>query len=377
MNRSGWLALIICIMLVLSSTTAVVARSGDTYTAKVIADSLNVRSEPNLNASIVGKMDSGELVSVSKEEHGWLKINSNGISGWVAGYYLKQVASGAIVKTSSASEGKASSLSSAGSSSQVTVNVDSLRLREGPGTTYSVVTGAVRGDVLSVSESRSGWLRVKTAAGETGWVSGQFVKETAGLSIASSGNSSSKKSSGGLKGKVITVDPGHGGSDVGMIGTTHQTKEKDINLQTSFYLADELRSRGAKVIMTRTKDSEKPSLAGRVSTSKSAGSDVFVSIHYNSSPKSTSGTLSFYYSESRDVPLARAIEDKLSSQGIGLKSNGISFGDYHVLRENNVPSALIELGFLSNAKDEGVVRTKSYQKKAAKAIAEGLEDYFQ
>ncbi|MCQ6560934.1 N-acetylmuramoyl-L-alanine amidase [Paenibacillus mendelii] len=376
MNRTGWLALIVCVMLVISLSTTVVARNSNSYTAKVMADSLNVRSEPSLKASIVGKMETGELVSVSKEEHGWLKINSNGISGWVAGYYLKQVAaeSGGVVKTASSTGAKTSS-SSASSSSQVSVDVDSLRLREGPGTTYSVVTGAVRGDLLTVSESRSGWLRVKTAAGETGWVSGQYVKDT-GRTVTSASDSGGKKS-GGLKGKVITVDPGHGGNDAGMIGTTFKTEEKDLNLQTSLYLADELRSRGAQVVMTRTKDSEKPSLAGRVSISKSAGTDVFVSIHYNSSPKKTSGTLSFYYSESKDAPLARAVEGELSSQGIGLKSNGISFGDYHVLRENNVPSALIELGFLSNAKDEDLVRTKAYQKKAAKAIAEGLEDYFQ
>ncbi|QQZ61996.1 N-acetylmuramoyl-L-alanine amidase [Paenibacillus sonchi] len=88
-----------------------------------------------------------------------------------------------------------------------------------------------------------------------------------------------------------------------------------------------------------------------------------------------SGTLTFFYSENNDLRLARSIENRLR-QGIGLKSNGLSFGDYHILRENSLPATLVELGFLSNRSDESIVRTASYQKKAAKAIADGLADYF-
>ncbi|MNI53786.1 N-acetylmuramoyl-L-alanine amidase LytC precursor [compost metagenome] len=88
-----------------------------------------------------------------------------------------------------------------------------------------------------------------------------------------------------------------------------------------------------------------------------------------------SGTLTFFYSESDDLRLARAVENRLG-QGIGLKSNGLSYGNYHILRENTLPATLVELGFLSNSYDEAIVRTSAYQKKAAKAIADGLADYF-
>jgi N-acetylmuramoyl-L-alanine amidase len=54
----------------------------------------------------------------------------------------------------------------------------------------------------------------------------------------------------------------------------------------------------------------------------------------------------------------------------------LSFGDYHILRENRIPATLVELGFLTNPTDESIVRKASYQKKAAKAIAEGVADYF-
>ena len=63
------------------------------------------------------------------------------------------------------------------------------------------------------------------------------------------------------------------------------------------------------------------------------------------------------------------------ADGIGLKSNGIAYGNFHVLRENAVPSALVELGFLTNEKDEEIARTEQYQRAAAAAIAKGLTAY--
>ncbi|MCG6197877.1 N-acetylmuramoyl-L-alanine amidase, partial [Anoxybacillus sp. LAT_38] len=59
-----------------------------------------------------------------------------------------------------------------------------------------------------------------------------------------------------------------------------------------------------------------------------------------------------------------------------MKSNGLSFGDYHVLRENDRPAVLVELGFLTNPRDEAMIRTADYQRRAAEAIVAGLKDYF-
>lgn len=198
------------------------------------------------------------------------------------------------------------------------------------------------------------------------------------LSTASSNaqNTSVIRKSGSIRGKLIVVDPGHGGSDPGMLGTTYDTMEKDLTLQTSLYLRDYLTAKGARVELTRTRGDQKPTLSRRVQLGQQLGADAFVSIHYNSSPKNVSGTLTFFYSEQNDLRLARAIETRLGA-GIGLRSNGLSFGNYHILRENPLPAALIELGFLSNPYDESIVRKAAYQRKAAQAIAEGLADYYQ
>lgn len=345
------------------------------YAAIAIGSAINVRDEPSLEGIVVGSLNNGDVVTVSQEKHGWLQIKNDKVSGWAAGYYLKKVdkatsgsaenkaaANGSTEKKAAANNSSAVKKAAAG---QAAVLADSLRIRAGAGLNYKVLGGVVQGELVTVLEEKGDWAQIRTKGGQVGWVSAAYIGE----------GTAAKPASGTLAGKVIVIDPGHGGGDPGKIGIQHNTLEKELNLSTSFYLVEELRSRGAHVVMTRTKDDQKPALSDRVRTSKAAGADAFVSIHYNSSEKNTSGILTFYNSDTKDKPLAHALENRLG-QGIGLKSNGVSFGDLHVLRENDTASVLVELGFLSNAKDEEIVRESAYQKKAAVAIAKGLEDYF-
>ncbi|MCA0754215.1 N-acetylmuramoyl-L-alanine amidase [Paenibacillus sp. N4] len=367
MKKIVWLTILICGLISMSGYIPNRAEARGTYTAKVNTDSLNVRSEPSLEATIVGGVKKGELVTVSDEKYGWLRIKSGRISGWAAGYYLKKT-DGHVV-TASATE-QDSPVKESSAAARATALVDMLRIRAGAGLNYDILGHLAKDQTVSILDNRKGWARIQTADGLTGWVSDQYIAKGAKPSTAVSSGKSN-----GLKGKVIVVDAGHGGNDPGMIGTNYETIEQKLTLSTSFYLENELRSRGARVLMTRTKEEERPQLADRVNVSESAGADAFVSIHYNSSETNASGILTFYYSETKDRPLARAIENRLG-EGIGLKSNGISFGNLHVLRENDTVSTLVELGFLSNEKDESIVRGSAYQKKAAEAIAKGLADYF-
>lgn len=343
------------------------------YSAKVLASSLNVRSEPAATAAVAGSLKSGAIVTVTDEQHGWLKVRSGGVSGWVAGYYLQKV-NGSASDSRSPVTVSTVSKTSGGSRASAIVTADSLRIRGGPGTSYKVLGALKSEDSVTVLLRQNGWAQIRTASGETGWVSDQYIS-SAGTGNGSTSTKGIQQSAGGIRGKRIVIDPGHGGSDPGMLGTTYNTLEKDLNLQTAFYVRDYLTAKGARVELTRVRESQRPSLAGRVQIGQSLRADAFVSIHYNSSPKNVSGTLTFYYSESDDLQLARSIESRLG-RDIGLKSNGVSFGNYHILRENSLPAALVELGFLSNPKDEAIVRKAAYQKKAAKAIAEGLADYF-
>ncbi|MFD1775271.1 N-acetylmuramoyl-L-alanine amidase [Paenibacillus rhizophilus] len=377
LKRLAWLAAGVSITVLSLALTSFTVRA-DGYTAKVYATSLKVRSEPASAAAVKGSVKGGSIVTVTEEQHGWAKISAGNMTGWVAGYYLKKAGGAAASDPISRT---AANVHTAGGRSTATVTADSLRIRSGPGTGYDAVGSLKARDIVTVLSRRSGWLNIRTASGAAGWVAEPYVTAgssasfAVGVSQTSGGSTGSRPASAGLRGKRIVVDPGHGGTDPGMIGTTYGTMEKDLNLQTALYLRDYLTAAGARVTMTRTRDAQRPTLSSRARLAPEVSADAFISVHYNSSPKKISGTLTFFYSESDDLKLARAIEQRLG-RGVGLKSNGLSFGDYHILRENETPAALVELGFLTSPTDESIVRKTSYQKKAAKAIANGIADYF-
>lgn len=329
--------------------------------------SLNVRSKPDAQSTIVGALKQNSLVVASNESYGWVKIKSGSIEGWVAGQYLQKQDAVQSDKSTQMNAAK----NAATSNASTTVLADSLNMRKGPGTQHGIVTVLSAGASLEVMKRQQDWVQVRTAKGDMGWVLSTYLGAAPKPKETVTASSSNK----GLKGKLIVIDPGHGGSDAGTQGKKYGTHEKTLNLSTANYIADKLRQAGALVTMTRTGEAENPSLSSRVAVSEKQRADAFVSVHYNASPKPNSGTLTFYYSSSKDMPLARKIEAQLN-RALDLKSNGISYGNYHVLRENARPSVLVELGFLSNAKDEQLVKSSAYQLKAAEAIVNGLQDYF-
>lgn len=190
--------------------------------------------------------------------------------------------------------------------------------------------------------------------------------------------------SGGLKDKVIALDPGHGGSDPGAIGAGG-TQEKNITLPIAKNLRDLLTKAGAKVYMTRTSDtdvdnpsaSDKAELQARVNVAEKNNADVFISIHINSAAnKSIGGLASYYYPKTKhDARLAKAIQNKLSTN-FGLENLGIREANFYVNKRSSMPSTLLELGFISNPKEETVLKSKWFQEKAARVVFEGLKDYF-
>ncbi len=381
------------------------AHADNAYQAKVYTDSLKVRSQAGEGKPVVGTLHSGDVVTVKDELLGWLKVENANTSGWVAGYYLKREngkAASATVTTSS-SGAKTGSAASSGSSSSNAASVSSggkalvtanaVIIRSGPGKSYELLGSANRHDAVTVLENRSGWSRIQTSYGAYGWVSAKYLQggsaaqtksavqkqKAVRVSTAAAQSPKAKTAviqSGSLRGKLIVLDPGHGGNDPGTIGTTYGLVEQELNLKTATYIRDYLVSRGARVEMTRTNNSQRPSLASRAQLSSAVGADAFVSIHYNSAlTSSANGTMVCFYSESKDLGLARAIEAPLKG-GIGIRNNGLAFGNFKVIRENSVPSVLLEMGFLSNASDEGTISSDDYQRSAAKTIADGLQLYF-
>ena len=195
---------------------------------------------------------------------------------------------------------------------------------------------------------------------------------------------SSFKTDGGLKGKKITLDAGHGGSDPGAIGS-NGTREKDVTLKITKKVQELLKKKGAKVSMTRTGDtdvygpnaSDSQELQARVDVAEDNDADAFVSIHINSSTnKSVGGFSSYYYPKTNnDARLAQAVQDRLV-KNFGLDDLGIRKANFYVNKRCSMPSTLLELAFISNPKEEKLMNSNWYINKLAKSIADGIEDYF-
>jgi N-acetylmuramoyl-L-alanine amidase len=229
--------------------------------------------------------------------------------------------------------------------------------------------------VLTVLQNNEGWLEVRLPSGQIGWVSAEFIahpiRDSAPLPDRSGRPSP-------VAGRVIVIDPGHGGSNPGAIGVTG-LMEKIVNLDVSLRVANLLRSAGATVVMTRSSDIYL-NLAPRVVVAENAKADVFVSIHANAhlSP-SIGGTETYYYqykaSGNQSRILAQSIQSELV-RTLRLRDIGIKQGSFHVIRETSMPSVLVELAFLSNALEESMMRTDTFRENSAAAIFRGLENYF-
>lgn len=193
-----------------------------------------------------------------------------------------------------------------------------------------------------------------------------------------------KKKGSGLKGKVITLDAGHGGSDPGAIGQGG-LKEKQVTLPIAEMLKEHLEKKGAKVYMTRTSDkdvygpraSDKDELQARVNVAEKHDSDLFISLHINSSVNRNVGGISTYYypKTSNDGRLARLVQKELSSN-FGVDNLGVREANFYVVKRCTMPAILLELCFISNPKEEKLLAGNWFRKKAARLIAEGVEEYF-
>ncbi len=189
---------------------------------------------------------------------------------------------------------------------------------------------------------------------------------------------------GGLKGKIITLDPGHGGHDPGAIGP-NGTYEKTVTLGIALKVRDMLVERGAKVYMTRSKDvdlcgaaaSDVEELQARVNIAEKHNSDLFISLHTNSSlNKKVGGFSTYYYPKTKnDARIAKAIQKQLTEH-FGVDDMGVREANFYVIKRCSMPASLLELCFISNKKEEKLMKGKWFRNKTAKLIADGIEDYF-
>lgn len=182
-----------------------------------------------------------------------------------------------------------------------------------------------------------------------------------------------KKSEPILKGKVIVIDPGHGGRDPGSIGR-YGVVEKNLTLSTSLMLARMLKQAGATVFLTRNKDMKK-NLKAITSFVNRVRPDAFVSVHYNyyDSP-SIKGTEVYYYN-----PYSKRLADVVQAnlvKGLKRQNRGVKRIKFYIINRTQVPSIIVEPLYITNPEEAILAKSRAYQKKVAWNVVAGLKEYF-
>ena len=193
---------------------------------------------------------------------------------------------------------------------------------------------------------------------------------------------------GTLSGLTVALDPGHGGYDGGARAQDSGRWEKDVALEIALEVEKALLARGAQVVLTRREDvcladgdtasktRKREDLQKRIDIAEAADADVLLSIHLNEyRSREESGPQVFYqHGSDRGRLLAGALQQALLDGLNPSRERAALAGDYYVLG-GEMPSVLVECGFLSNPTEEALLLDPAYQQKIGKAIADGLEAY--
>lgn len=187
-----------------------------------------------------------------------------------------------------------------------------------------------------------------------------------------------------LAGRVVVVDPGHGGDDPGALGC-HGIVEKDVAMEIARKVAFAFREAGAQVVLTREEDLDPEGrrveirdLPRRVDLANKCGAHLFLSIHLNHfSEPDEYGAQVFYQTGSVEgKKLAEVIQAELNRHLVDVGRQALG-GDFYVCRNTRMPAVIVEVGFLSHAEESRRLTTPEYQERAARAILEGVVKYLQ
>jgi N-acetylmuramoyl-L-alanine amidase len=193
------------------------------------------------------------------------------------------------------------------------------------------------------------------------------------------------KSGGTLAGKVVVIDPGHGGKECG--AQAGGCSEKNVNMQLAKQLATALAKYGVHTILTRDSD-DQMGLAARPQIAIDASADFFISLHCNSnvSPGSATGIETYYHmQEASPKLLAYAIHDGVCKftgmcdrhprSDRSLYASGL--GVLRRLEGTGLPGILVECGYVNNSSDRAKLLDSGYRAKLAAGIVAGLKAYIE
>jgi N-acetylmuramoyl-L-alanine amidase len=189
----------------------------------------------------------------------------------------------------------------------------------------------------------------------------------------------------------IVVDAGHGGMDGGVVGRVTKVKESDVNLAVAFKLKELFTDAGFEVVLTRQtsfglcdgqgKWTKNADMRKRKEIITQTNPSLVISVHQNSFPSAPSvrGAQVFFARKSEEGKrLALSVQKKLNAfyHALSVKERVATVADYYILECANVPSILVECGFLSNAGDEALLSSENGREKLAKSIFQGVIGFY-
>lgn len=187
-----------------------------------------------------------------------------------------------------------------------------------------------------------------------------------------------------LSGKIIIIDPGHGGEDPGTINGN--TYESNINLAISKSLEIELIKNGATVILTREGDYDlsypnakwrkKSDFDNRINLINNSNGDMYLSIHLNYLTDSRYNGAQVFYNNETNKEIAMVIQDILNQELNNDREIKQIPTKTYMYSKLNIPGVLIECGFMSNPNEFNKLITKEYQEKLARTITKGIVNYY-
>ncbi len=188
-------------------------------------------------------------------------------------------------------------------------------------------------------------------------------------------------------GRIVVIDPGHGGKDPGKVGAAGLL-EKDVNLQIALVLRELLEEEGITVIMTRTEDislgdvsasnQKMEDLKERLRLIDESGAELTVSIHQNSfADRSVCGPQVFFCRGSEEGERAATIlqEELNAGIGIGKERSRKEDNSYYLLKHTSSVMVIAECAFLSNPEEESQLSDASYRRKVAESLKKGILRY--
>lgn len=390
-----------------------------THSGKVTAHSLNVRAWPSPTSKVVGSVKKGQSVVVysthTHQKTKWYKIQHKTGYAFVSANF---VAVSKYIAPNPAPKPVATAPETPTYTGTVTVTP--LNVRTGASVSNKVIGKLSKGEKVDVyrvhTVGNSKWFKIKYKTGY-GYVSANYVtvvryakpaptivytKPVTSTPVVATPKPSETTTPVGepktepvktepvkttqpkgdlpLKGQIIVVDAGHGGTDPGAVRGS--IVEKDIVLDTVKRVASKLKAEGATVYESRPSDKFE-TLDSRVSFAKTKKADMFISVHANTAEATSARGIETWYNAtvnpkgSDSKELALDIQRRMVQQVQGASPDrGVKHGDFYVVRAATMPAVLVELGFVSHSVEGNNLKTASYREKLAEGIKLGVLDFY-